>query len=77
MARFDHAYPGSADQFLDRLIGIRARSSMIRQVPVSYGGNLADVIHPRLPRRSISNEDENLDTLSTRHERRFIDRLTT
>ena len=50
---------------------------MIRQVPVSYAENLAEVIHPRLPRRSISNEDENLDTLSTRHERRFIDRLTT
>jgi hypothetical protein len=50
---------------------------MIRQVPVSYAGNVAEVIHLRLPRRSISNEDENLDTLSTRHERRFIDCLTT
>ena len=50
---------------------------MIRQVPVSYAENLAEVIHPRLPRRSILNEDENLDTLSTRHERRFTDRLTT
>ena len=76
MVSHNHAYPNSSDQFLARLTEIRARSSMIRQVPVSYAGNLAEVIHPRLPRRSISNEDENLDTLSTRHERSFIDCLT-
>ena len=58
MVIHNHAYTDSSDPFLDRLIGIRARSSMIRQVPVSYAGNLAEVIHPRLPRRSISNEDE-------------------
>ena len=38
MVIHNHAYPGSSDPFLDRLIGIRARSSMIRQVPVSYAG---------------------------------------
>ena len=58
MVSHNHAYPDSADQFLARLIGISARSSMIRQIPVSYAGNVADVIHPRLPRRFISNEDE-------------------
>jgi hypothetical protein len=58
------------------MIGIRARSSMIRQVPVFYSGSVAEVVHLRLPRRSISNKDENLDILSTRYERSSIHCLT-